>query len=117
MERIAVEYWPLASFIADEMIAREWKSTDVARRMPGDYQSNIVMINLVLCVQSDQMLITFEDIRSFATAFGISPAFFANLHNGWLQNPDRREPFECPEALLDGLSFPQNDNTRNEGSD
>ncbi|MBG6211361.1 plasmid maintenance system antidote protein VapI [Labrenzia sp. EL_126] len=102
--------WPLASFLADEMTARDWTCIDVAQRMPGNYGRNLVLINLLMAVQQDKMFICEETFSDLSEAFGISAGFFKKLHSQWERWPDAREPFECPEHLLGGLIFPSNEN-------
>lgn len=103
------EVWPLASHLAEEMTARGWKATDVATRMPGDYAKNIVIVNLILAVQDDKMILDRELLQNLASAFGVSTDFFANLRETWLRWPLARQPFDCPEELLNGLLIPAND--------
>jgi hypothetical protein len=103
------EVWPMASFIADEMRHRMWTAVDLAKRMPGDYEKNIVLVNLVLAVQSDGMIIDRAVTEPISKAFGVSPEFFESLHETWLRWPDRRNDWSCPEHLLDGLLFANND--------
>ena len=102
--------WPLASHLADEMIARDWTCVDVAERMPGDYRQNITLINLLMAVQAEKMFICDDTFSRLSAAFGISAEYFQRLQAQWQNWPDAREPFECPEHLLDGLVFPSNEN-------
>lgn len=104
-----VAVWPLASYLAEEMVARQWKATDVATRMHGDYGRNIIVLNLVLAVQDDKMILDRDLLQNIARAFDVSPEFFSNLHETWLRWPSARQPFECPESILDGLLIPDND--------
>jgi hypothetical protein len=105
---VPIEVWPLASYIADEMQARGWTAVDVANRMSGDYPHNVCEVNLMLAVQSDNMILD-NLIPRVALAFGVSPEYFHALHRGWLRNPSARQPFTCPEGILDGMIFPDND--------
>lgn len=104
-----VEVWPLASHLADEMDARGWTCVDVARRMPGDYRRNIAFINLVMAVQDPKILLPKDQAADIAAAFNVSPQYISRLHDAWLRWPNARQSFECPEHLLDGLLFPDND--------
>lgn len=101
-----MEAHSLASHLADEMIARNWKATDVASRMPGDYGINVGVINFLLVVQAEQVLITDGLVSDLSVAFGVSQTFIRNIHKQWLENPSQRVRFDCPEDLLDGLTFP-----------
>lgn len=109
-DRMPAMVWPLASFLAEEMDARGWTCVDVAERMPGEYAINIGIINLMLAVQDDRLLLTEGCAEALATAFGSSADYFIKLDRSWRENPAVRQPFECPEHLLDGLVFPTNDN-------
>lgn len=104
------EYPPLAAHVADEMEARNWTCVDVAKRMPGDYGHNVGVMNFFLAIDPEKLLITDELISGLSEAFEVSEQFFRNLHSTWLDNPDCRSAFNCPEHLLDGLVFPSNDN-------
>ena len=78
---VPIEVWPLASHLAEEMEHRGWTAVDVAKRMPGDYAHNIGIINLVLAVQTDNMIIDHRTTEPIARAFGVSTEFFQNLHD------------------------------------
>lgn len=105
MTRVPLEVYPLAQLIAEEMQERDWTAVDVAKRMVGDYGMNIGIVNLVLCVHRDDMRLD-DCIDNLALAFDVSAEMFRSLHQKWLDNPNARQPFECPEHLLDGLVFP-----------
>lgn len=98
--------WPLASYLADEMEARQWTAVDVASRMAGDYPRNIILVNLILSIQHDNMIIEDEVFDNLGSAFGLTATMLKNLHRYWIDCPKSREPFKCPEHLLDGLVFP-----------
>ena len=101
-----IEVHSLASFVADEMVARSWTCVDVARKMPGEYGQNVAEINFFLAIDPSEILVDDHLINSLSAAFGLSTTFFRNLHQKWVDHPDVREPFDCPEELLDGLTFP-----------
>lgn len=106
-----VSVWPLASYLADEMESRGWTCVDVALRMPGGYAENVCMINLLMAVQDSRMIMHEEIFDGLSEAFGISAIYFQKLHSQWLRWPDAREPFKCPEHLLEGILIPSNENT------
>lgn len=100
--RTPAEVWPLASYLADEMAAREWTVWDVAARMSDRYSRgvNALALNLLLCVHEDGLLVGDDLFSGLAAAFGVNEQFFRNLDVAWRKYPDRRVPFECPEGLL-----------------
>ena len=102
-----MEAHPLASFVADEMLARDWTCVDVAQRMGGDYSINVGVMNFFLVIDPTKLVITDDLINGLSAAFGISEGFFERLHKMWLDNPDHRVTFDCPEILLGGIEFPQ----------
>lgn len=102
--------WPLAAFLAEEMQTRKWTCVDVAQRMGGQYDLDVGVINFVLAIEPEKMKVDFDLIRRLALAFDVTPSFLHGLHQQWVDNPDGREPFECPDELFDGLVFPGNDN-------
>lgn len=99
---IPVEVYPLAQYIADEMTERGWTSVDVAARMSDrrDPGNRILMVDLILAVQDEKMLFDDEIFNDLSAAFDISAAYFRNIHKQWLDWPDKRVVFECPEELL-----------------
>ncbi len=98
--RAPAQVFCLGEHLAEEMIARGWKDIDVAERMKGDIVRNLLIVQLVLCVQKDSMLMDNALLVNLGRAFDVSPIFFRNLHNTWLRWPDRRSPFSCPDELL-----------------
>jgi hypothetical protein len=106
-DHVPAEVFSLAEYLANEMQVRGWTAIDVARRMPGDYAMNICVVNLTLAVQDDSLLLDDVSLHGLATAFNVDPTFFANLHATWLNNPNARAEFKCPEELLTGMIFPE----------
>ena len=97
------EVHSLASYLCEEMLAREWTSLDVARAMGGGTRSverNTLIVDLLLVVQRDKLVVADETFRGLARAFGVSDDLFRNLDREWRRWPDRRVPFECPESIL-----------------
>ena len=103
--------WPLADCLAEEMEERGWTCVDLAMRMPGDYASNIGVINVILAISSTGGPDTFtlgDDVaEGLALAFGVSPQLINGLHKSWVDNPQARQPFNCPEHLFAGIEFPE----------
>ena len=106
---IPAEVWPMASFMAEEMEARGWTAVDVAQRMPGDYEKNALIVNLLLVVNKENLIIDSVECSRLGEAFGVDGEYFLNLHRYWLDHPIARQEFKCPEHLLGGLLFPDND--------
>lgn len=61
---------------------------------------DLFCLDLIMAVQDDGLIIDDDMFAGLARAFNVSPAFFRNLHAVWLDHPDRREPFECPEDIF-----------------
>lgn len=97
------EVFCLAEYLADEMTARGWTTSDVARRMgPGrNYVKDKLALDITMAVspKRDGLLIDDDAFASLATAFGVSEQYLRNLHATWQKWPDRRSPFTCPEEL------------------
>ncbi|ADJ22975.1 hypothetical protein Hden_1161 [Hyphomicrobium denitrificans ATCC 51888] len=96
------EVFPLAQYLAEEMEARNWTCSDVAKRMqtPSGYSLDCFRIEILLAVQDEHLIIDDELIAGLARAFGVSNEFFRNLHQIWLDNPAARVAFRCPEGLF-----------------
>lgn len=109
MSEPPIAVWPLAYHLAEEMAARNWRATDVAERMSGNYGKNVLMVNLLLAVQRDGMILDRPLLENLAGAFDVSVELLENLHASWIKWPESRQPFECPEHLLNGVIFPDND--------
>ena len=95
--------------MAEEMEARGWTAVDVAQRMPGDYRRNIFVVNLLLAVHKESLIIDELECARLGEAFGVDGGYFMNLHRQWLDHPNARQEFKCPEHLFGGLIFPDND--------
>jgi hypothetical protein len=99
---------PLASYLAEEMEARGWRTTDVAIRMGGDAEEiarNALALDVLLCVQKDNLLVGDRLFSELAQAFDVSEELFRNLDAAWREAPsDRREEMEPPEHLLSGVA-------------
>lgn len=105
MEREPAQVWPLAHFLAEEMAARNWTSEDVAKRMDGELAKNVLIVDMLLCIQDDGLIVDRETCEQLGKAFSVSAEFFSNLHDVWKRWPDRREPFEPPEQLMSGNKY------------
>lgn len=101
---ILAEAFCLGQYLAEEMEAREWTVRDVAMLMGPleDYGINALTLQFAMAVQDDCLLLDAETDAKLAQAFGVTPGFFRNLHEAWRRAmPERRQPFDCPEYLLD----------------
>lgn len=105
MERRPASVWPLGSFLAEEMQARGWTTDDVVRRMPTLVpERDLMAFMITLCVHKDGLLIGDKMFYMLAAAFNVSEEFLRNLDKVWRDNPDAREPFECPDELFGPIS-------------
>ena len=100
-----IEVFSLAEMLADEMSSRGWTTSDVARRMikPGqDYVREKLAFDVLMVVSptKDTLRIDDDTFDSLSRAFGISAGFFKKIHAGWMEWPERRSEFECPEELF-----------------
>lgn len=105
-ERAPAVVYPLAEFIADEMLARGWTTRDVAVRMgwktKEEFGIDCLALDFLLAVQDDGLVIGDEQFRKLSRAFDVSEEFFRNLHADWQKWPERRGIFVCPEEILSG---------------
>lgn len=99
---VPAEVFCLAESLSDEIIARGWTTEDVAVRMCTSRgpAMDLLIIDMLMCVQDDGLLIDEETFDGLARAFDVDPQFFRNLHAIWTQWPDRRSPFEPPESIF-----------------
>lgn len=73
-------------FMREELDARAWTLDDLAREMGGDFGVNRVGLDFYFLVgpKEPAMRMGEEVIQQYAKAFGVSPDFFRNLENAWL---------------------------------
>jgi hypothetical protein len=107
-DRIPAEVFPLAEFIADELIARGWKTEDAAIRMGGttdlEIAKDLLALDLLMCAHSDNLLVGDRMFAGLAKAFDVSEECFRNLDRTWRDNPSRRSEWTCPENLFGPIS-------------
>ncbi|QPQ55610.1 hypothetical protein IC614_03130 [Allosphingosinicella flava] len=85
---IVAEAFHPSEYIADELDARGWSTLDLARRMPGDVQTNLLAVDLYLTVGPENRDLRLGDCAaSIGDALGVSAAFFNNLEAAWLDTP------------------------------
>ena len=104
VERAPAEVFSLAEMLCDEMTARGWTTDDVALRMGGRTADaiarDVLVVALLISVQKDGLLIGDGTFAGLARAFDVSEEYLRNIDAGWRRWPDRRSPFEAPEALF-----------------
>ena len=100
--RRPAEVWPIGYFLAEEMIERGWTSRDVAARMDGDFGVNAIAVDFYLAIADERLKFGFEQAKELADAFDVSPEYLMNLHRTWVENPQARQEWECPEHLFAG---------------
>lgn len=101
------QVFSLAEYLCEEMEARGWTSDDAAIRMggtPDDIAKKLLRLDIVLCVQKDNMVLTDDFFEDLARAFDVSPQLFKNLDATWRKWPDRRSPFEAPDSIFGPIS-------------
>lgn len=103
-KRVPAEVFSLAEYLCDEMQERGWTTIDVALRMGVEGNRNFgidkLTMDFLLAVQKEKIIIGDDLFQGLALAFGVSEKLFRGLHSYWLENPDRRVEFECPEAIF-----------------
>lgn len=99
-----IEVWPLASYLAEEMEARDWTTDDVAKRMGGELWRDCLVVATLLSVQEDNLIVGDDTFIGLSLAFDVSEDLFRNLDQLWRDYPDRREPFEAPDRLFGPLT-------------
>lgn len=106
-ERIPAEVFCLAELLSDELMARGWTTTTVALRMGGDIEEtakNLLAIDLLMCVQDDNLLVGDRLFDGLTKVFEVDSTYFRNIDATWRKHPDRRSPFEPPDAIFGPLS-------------
>ena len=97
---------PLAFHLYEEMSFRKWNTRDVARRMPGDFGTNLLAFEMMMCVHQDGLILG-TLANDIAEAFSLSPNMINALDKSWRVNKDSREPWKCPDDIF---QQPLNDN-------
>jgi hypothetical protein len=106
--RIPAAVFCLAEHLCDEMLARGWKTQDVAMRMGGtvdDMARNLLALDLIMCVHKDKLLIGDRLFAGLARAFDVPEELFRNLDKAWRDAPaETRQPFDPPESIFGPIS-------------
>ena len=81
-----VEKFHPSEYIRDEMDARGWSQTELARRMGGDLTMNLVALELYLGIGPDNpgIRLGLDTAAQLGLAFGVSAEYFLNLEQAWL---------------------------------
>lgn len=106
--RIPAEVFCLAELLSDEMQARGWRTEDVAARMSetiDELAKNLLTIDLLMCVQRDNLLVGDRMFDALAEVFEVDSMFFRNIDRAWREAPpERRQPFTPPEGIFGPVS-------------
>ncbi|MER9937394.1 hypothetical protein [Mesorhizobium sp. M0088] len=102
------EVFSLAEYLCEEMGARGWTTEDAAIRMggtPEEIARKLLKLDIVLCVQKDNMVLTDDFFEDLGRAFDVSPELFRNLDATWRKWPDRRfNGFVMPDHMFGPIS-------------
>lgn len=101
-ERAPAEVYPLAEFLCEELLARNWTTSDLAKRMANgrEYYRNKIITDLLMAVQEDGLVIDDDTFDGLATALDVSSEMLRNLDAVWRKWPARRASFEYPESIF-----------------
>lgn len=105
--REPAQVYCLGEHLSDELMARGWTTEDVAARMGGSHKqiaTNLLMIDLLICIQDDNLIIDDGLFDDLSDVFGVSSSYFRNLDAAWRRFPDRRSQFTPPEDIFGPLS-------------
>jgi plasmid maintenance system antidote protein VapI len=78
-----IRAWPVGDYINDELVARNWTIGDLARRMSGDTEQNILSVELLLAVNDPNLYLGLEMADQLARVFDVSPDFLLNLDKAY----------------------------------
>jgi len=89
-DRIPAEAFHPSEFIKDELEARGWTMSDLARRMTGDYGINYVALDFYLGIGAETPGLRLGDATDICRAFGVDEKYLANLERAWLDHPSTK---------------------------
>ena len=84
--RHPVAVFHVSEYIQEELDARGWTMRDLAERLLGNVEENLLMLMLLFCVHEKGLLLGESTARQLGQAFGGSPQFFLNLDQYWQDN-------------------------------
>lgn len=90
----------LAELIEEEMQERGWTMNDLIMNMgpffdEKDWGVCHLSWELFLTIREPNVLLGTAMAQQLGDAFGITPAFFLNFHNGWREAEMRKEVEAC----------------------
>lgn len=106
-ERIPAEVFCLAELLCDEMTERGWQTEHVASLMSrnvDDFARNLLTVDLLMCVQRDNLLVGDRMFDALADVFEVDRMFFRNIDAAWRMHPDSRRAFIPPESIFGPIS-------------
>jgi hypothetical protein len=106
MERIPAQVFPLAEYLCDELVARDWHTADCARRFDNGLSQAVNLLALNLLMLGANIPAPDHVIEGLANALSVSKAFLRSLERPALEHPDRVARWICP---IDVLSKEQRD--------
>jgi plasmid maintenance system antidote protein VapI len=78
---------PVGEFIADELRERGWTIDDLAKRMPGDRETNNLTLELLIHAPMRGAVIGQETAEALGSAFGTSATLWERLDAMWQNAP------------------------------
>jgi HTH-type transcriptional regulator/antitoxin HigA len=87
MTRAPVEVFPPGEFLADELAARGWTALDLAERMSGDVELNLLAVSFLIHAPIKGLLLGPVIAGQFAAALGMAPEYWLNLDAMWQAAP------------------------------
>lgn len=82
-----IETFPPGEYIAEELAARGWSTSDLADRMGGDPTIDQLTVDMLIAVSDKKMILDEQTAIGLARAFGVSTQFFINLDRAWRELP------------------------------
>lgn len=86
MTREPAEAFHPSEYIHEELEARGWSIKDLAGRLPGDYSSNLLALEMYLAVEACDGLRMGDMASEISRAFGVDATLFGNLERAWLDH-------------------------------
>lgn len=81
--RVPAEVFHPAEFILEEMNARGWELDDVAARMGGNSEMNVLALGLYLTTRLPGMRLGDKTAAGLGRAFDVDGRYFLNLEAAW----------------------------------
>jgi HTH-type transcriptional regulator/antitoxin HigA len=87
MTRAPAEVFPPGEFLADEPAARGWTALELAERMGGDVERNLLAVSFLMHTPIKGLLLGHVMAGQFAAALGTDPEYWLNLDAMWQAAP------------------------------